>query len=454
MFSYAEKKRQTLQLFQEVKKSKGVSLKPKKNTHFLRRRSKPNPLNLLAFNQVINVNTKEKYVEVEGLACFYDIVNQTLPHGYMPAVVPELRSITIGGAISGLGVEASSFKYGLVHENVVEIDVLTGNGDVVTVSEKQHRDLFVTLPNSLGTLGYVLKCKMNLIPVKKYVRVEFLRYNTAKECFAAMEKIASEQEIDFLEGVVFDPQHFVLVCGTFTDHLPATERLYDVYNQAWYRYVADIDHSHAYLTVKSFLWRWDPDVYWGTDQKGLLGKVLNNALLRHTVLKPLLRSDYLIRFRQSLRYHPFLSEMRASFSEREEQLVQDAGVDIGKCSEFFLWYKKEIAIYPIWLCPVKESKELNRYPLNPSQGKFVVDIGFYSSKKLAKDMSDNYYNNLIEKKLIKLDAVKGLYSTSFYTWNDFWKIYDGKSYFSVKKKYDSENVFPNLYEKVAGNQTK
>ena len=48
----------------------------------------------------------------------------TLPHGLMPLVVPQLKTITLGGAVAGLGIESTSFRHGLPHESVREMDVL------------------------------------------------------------------------------------------------------------------------------------------------------------------------------------------------------------------------------------------------------------------------------------------------------------------------------------------
>ena len=454
MTNFEQKKKTALALFHKLKQHKQVSLKPKSTTHFFRTRSKPNPFDLRSFNQVITVNTEEKYVEVEGLTTFYHLAEATLKHGYMPAVVPELRNITIGGAISGLGVEASSFRYGLVHENVTEMEILTGNGEAIKASAQENADLFATVPNSLGTLGYVLKCKVRLIPIKKFVSVRFTRFTNAKAYFEEMKSTAKKQEADFLEGIVYGHEHFVLVVGNFTDELPDKEKLFNVQDQAWYRYVKDRRHDTAFFTTKSFLWRWDPDVYWGTAQPGLIGVALNNPLLRKTILRGLLRSDRLLRLNRFLDHNSLFVFLRKLQKKRVEPLVQDAGINIDLCAPFFEWYKKEIEIYPIWICPVKTPEKKDFFPLYKKLGEFVVDIGFYASKKLKSGMPDNHYNKLVEEELMKLGAVKGLYSTSFYEWEDFWLSYDEKRYFEVKKKYDSENTFPNLYEKVVGKKTK
>ena len=49
----------------------------------------------------------------------------------MPAVVPQLKTITLGGAVAGVGIESSSHRYGLVHDTMLELDVLLGDGRVV-----------------------------------------------------------------------------------------------------------------------------------------------------------------------------------------------------------------------------------------------------------------------------------------------------------------------------------
>ena len=96
--------------------------------------------------------------------CTYEhLVDATLPHGLIPLVVPQLRTITLGGAVTGLGIESTSFRSGLPHESVLEMDVLTGAGEVVTT--KPGDDLFDAFPNSYGSLGYATRLRIELEPV-------------------------------------------------------------------------------------------------------------------------------------------------------------------------------------------------------------------------------------------------------------------------------------------------
>ena len=108
-------------------------------------------------DRVLAVDPAARIADVQGMATYEHIVATTLPYGLMPLVVPQLKTITIGGAVSGLGIESSSFRHGLPHESVHELEILTGDGRVVTATPYgEHADLFAAFPNSYGTLGYAL----------------------------------------------------------------------------------------------------------------------------------------------------------------------------------------------------------------------------------------------------------------------------------------------------------
>jgi FAD/FMN-containing dehydrogenase len=113
-------------------------------------------LDLSDFTHVLEVDTAAGALDTEGLVTYEELVDATLPHGVMPAVVPQLKTITVAGAVAGVGIEATSFRQGLVHDTLLAIDVLLPGGDVVHCTpDNEHRDLFFGFPNSYGTLGYV-----------------------------------------------------------------------------------------------------------------------------------------------------------------------------------------------------------------------------------------------------------------------------------------------------------
>src|SRR6476659_8419244 len=102
-------------------------------------------LDVSGLGGVISIDPVARTAEVQGMCTYEDLVDATLPHGLIPLVVPQLRTITLGGAVTGLGIESTSFRNGLPHESVLEMDVFTGAGEVVTTRRGpggEHSDLF------------------------------------------------------------------------------------------------------------------------------------------------------------------------------------------------------------------------------------------------------------------------------------------------------------------------
>jgi FAD/FMN-containing dehydrogenase len=111
-------------------------------------------LDVNAFHHVLSVDPVARTADVQGMVTYEDLVEATLAHGMMPLVVPQLKTITLGGAVAGLGIESSSFRNGLPHESVREMEILTGDGRIVVARpDNEHADLFHAFPNSYGTLG-------------------------------------------------------------------------------------------------------------------------------------------------------------------------------------------------------------------------------------------------------------------------------------------------------------
>ncbi len=447
---YFFKKKKAVSDLLKLKRFGDVSLKNKYITHFVRRRRKKNKLDLLSFDRVLDVNCKKGYVEAEGLTSFLDILNRTLEQGYMPAVVPDYRNITIGGAISGLGVEATSFRYGMVHENLLQADVLTGSGKVIEVSEKKNAGLFAGLINSLGTLGYITRCKIKIIPVKKYVYVKFNYFNDVGEFFKFINK--RNGNVNFLDGIIFGRHKQVVISGYFSDKKKG--KLFNIYETSWFDFLHNSKVNETYVMLKDYIWRWDADVFWGTRELGRLEKIFKIPIFRKTILRPVLRSDRLLKLHHFLAYNFGLPNFFTTFFGRKEQLIQDVGVYPEKSVEFMKWFDREIAFYPLWICPVKRIHPKKYFPLFIWKGDFINDFGFYGYKKLKDGTPAGYYNKKLEKKLRKIQGVKGLYSTSFYSKDDFWKVYDHKRYQKIKRKYDPDGIFPDLYEKAVGTTTK
>ncbi|HET8768252.1 MAG TPA: FAD-binding oxidoreductase, partial [Pedococcus sp.] len=231
-------------------------------------------LDVSGLGGVIGIDPVARTADVQGMCTYEDLVDATLPHGLVPLVVPQLKTITLGGAVTGLGIESTSFRSGLPHESVLEMDVLTGAGEVVTARpEGEHADLFHAFPNSYGTLGYATRLRIELEPVEPWVELRHVRFHDLESLVAAIGDIVASGEhdgvvVDYLDGVVFSATEAYLTLGRRTA-APGPVSDYTG-QQVYYR---SIQHDSPVpkvdrLTTYDYLWRWDTDWFWCSRASG------------------------------------------------------------------------------------------------------------------------------------------------------------------------------------------
>jgi len=406
-------------------------------------------LDVSGFDAVLSVDPEARTADVGGMTTYEDLVDATLPYGLMPSVVPQLKTITLGGAVSGLGIESSSYRNGLPHEAVLEMDVLTGAGEVVTArrDEGEHADLVAGLPNSYGTLGYAMRLRIALQPVRPVVRLDHLRFDDAGAFFAAMAGVCADnswqgRQVDFVDGVAFAPDELVLSIGSFVDAAPARVELSDYTGMAiFYRSVQR--GGTEYLSVRDYLWRWDTDWFWCSRTFGV-----QNPRIRWWVPKRWLRSDNYARIvRLEGRYGVRRRIDRARGLPERENVIQDVEVPIERAAQFLAAFDEQVAIRPVWTCPLRVLRPQGwpLYPMEPD--KLYVNFGFWTSVALAPGESDGTYNRRVEELVAAHNGHKSLYSTAFYDPDTFWRLYNGPAYRGLKDRYDPQGRLLDLYDK-------
>ncbi len=104
----------------------------------------------------------------------------------MPLVVPQLKTITLGGAVTGLGIESTL----AAQRHAARVGA--GDGDPHRRRPGGHRRArrracrsYRGFPNSYGTLGYALSLTIELEPVKPFVHLRHFRFSRPEACMAA-----------------------------------------------------------------------------------------------------------------------------------------------------------------------------------------------------------------------------------------------------------------------------
>jgi len=389
------------------------------------------------FNEVLGFG--DRWVETEGMITYEDLTRACLAQGVMPAVVPQLKTITLGGAVAGVGIESSSHRYGLVHDTMLELDVLLGDGRVVTcTADNEHADLFFGFPNSYGTLGYALRVKARTVPVSKYVRLQHLPFADGRAFFAQMGARLRSGEADFIDGTVFSPGELYLTLGRFTDTAPATSDY--TYEHIYYRSIRE--KREDYLTAHDYIWRWDTDWFWCS--KNVFAQ---NPLVRRLYGRERLGSRTYTKIMRWNSRVGITRKIERVIGLHSESVIQDVDIPLSRAAQFLDFYAKEIALWPMWTCPIGPQQHSGRFSLYPVRDEWYVNFGFWDVKRTREAHPAGHFNRLIEKKVAELGGIKSLYSDSFFPREEFERCYGGKAYRRLKAKYDPQGAFPELYEK-------
>jgi FAD/FMN-containing dehydrogenase len=407
-------------------------------------------LDVSGLGGVIEVDQIGGVAEVQGMCTYEHLVSATLAEGWMPLVVPQLRTITLGGAVTGLGIEATSFRNGLPHESVVEMDVLTGSGEVVTT--RPGDELFDAFPNSYGSLGYATRLRIELEPAPRYAALRHLRFDDLELLTKTVHEIVETASWDAepvhgLDGVMFSPHEVVLTLARWTDE-PQTAAPSDYTRQAVY-YRSLQERETDLLTMHDYLWRWDTDWFWCSRAFGA-----QHPVARAIWPRRLRRSDVYHRMMALDRKLGIAARLDARAGRPQaERVVQDVEVPLGRLAEFLVWFDAEVGMRPVWLCPLRlrrfegtAGRPWPTYPLEPHTT--YVNVGFWGAVAVGPTAPEAPLNRAIEAKVAALDGHKSLYSEAFYDRETFDLLYDGPHLAAVKAKHDPDDRLTSLYDKA------
>ena len=400
-------------------------------------------LDVSAFGHVLCVDPATRTARVGGMTTYEDLCDATLRHQLMPLVVPQLKTITLGGAVTGLGIESTALRSGMPHESVTEMEILTGDGRVVRATDdNEHADLFRGFPNSYGTLGYSLSLTIELEPVQPFVHIRHFPFGSAEACMDAISQIATEgsfrgHRADFVDGTAFRtnelPHRRGVQCRRAVAqrlHRAADLLLLDQAGQGGLPHHPRLPVAlgHRLVLVLTALR--------GTETPGQEDVAASVPTLG--------RVQKAGRPRPPLR--PLRLRERAAAPAARERVIQDVEIPVERGAEFLRFFQEDVGMSPVWMCPLRLRGERvwPLYPLRP--GEVYVNFGFWGTVPLPVGQADGYHNRLVDE-VARLDGHKSLYSTSFYAEDEFYRKYNGEAYRALKRAYDGEGRLLGLYEK-------
>jgi hypothetical protein len=383
-------------------------------------------VDLLDFDEILEVDPERSICIAEPGVPFCKVVDATLPLGLVPIVVPELKTITIGGAVAGCSIESMSYRYGGFHDTCLEYEIITARGDVLTCTPaNDHKLIFQMMHGSFGTVGILSRLVFKLIPAKPYVHLRHEHHSSVDSYLESIWSHYQSRDVDFMDGIIHSLSNLSLCVGDFVDHAPYTNR-YD-----WLKvyYQSTATRNEDYFHTPHYFYRYDQGVT-NVHPKSFLGRLL---------LGKFLGSSEILRIAEKLRW--------LLLNDDRPDVTVDTFLPFSRLKEFLLWYERDFAHFPLWVVPYRRVHDYEWLADGFWRGmddELLIDIAIYGMKQRG---TTNYYR-LMEQKLQELNGIKTLISYNYYPEDEFWTIFHKNNFETVKAITDPDNIFRNLYEKT------
>jgi cytokinin dehydrogenase len=198
-------------------------------------------------------------VDAQPGAFWSDVVIATLAKNLTPRVYPgSCMALTVGGTLSVGGIGFTSHRNGALVDNVMELDVVTGDGRFVTCSPDRESGLFDMVLAGLGQCGIIVRARIPLVPAPSHVVLRNLIYTDLERYLADQLRVAMDGRFDSQAGYASRNRDggwtFMIEVGKF--FLPPAEpNLASLVSDLQF----DTTTSPARMTYQDYLFRFETE---------------------------------------------------------------------------------------------------------------------------------------------------------------------------------------------------
>ena len=174
------------------------------------------------------VALEDDFCEVEAGAGWDVVLRAATDRGKTPPIVTDWLRVSVGGTLSMGGFGFMSFWRGTQMDHLLELEVVTGTGDVVRCSADRHRDLFDAVRGTHGKFGIITRARIPLEDAPEKVRMIQACYGKLGSMLGDFEQYAREQSTDLIHAFAAEKSRSsILTKMNSTESLPFDEAAVD-----------------------------------------------------------------------------------------------------------------------------------------------------------------------------------------------------------------------------------
>ncbi|KAH6829303.1 hypothetical protein C2S53_011527 [Perilla frutescens var. hirtella] len=142
------------------------------------------------------------YADVGGEQLWIDVLRAGLEHGLAPVSWTDYLYLTVGGTLSNAGISGQAFLHGPQITNVLELDVITGKGELMSCSRNKNSELFLGVLGGLGQFGIITRARIVLDKAPTRAKWARLIYSNFSQFTRDQEHLISMISPNYVEGFI------------------------------------------------------------------------------------------------------------------------------------------------------------------------------------------------------------------------------------------------------------
>lgn len=144
---------------------------------------------------------RASYADVGGGVLWIELLERSLKLGLAPRSWTDYLYLTVGGTLSNAGISGQTFKHGPQISNVLQLEVVTGRGEIVECSPSKDADLFNAVLGGLGQFGIITRARILLQEAPEKVTWVRAFYDDLGAFTRDQELLVSTPDsVDYVEG--------------------------------------------------------------------------------------------------------------------------------------------------------------------------------------------------------------------------------------------------------------
>jgi cytokinin dehydrogenase len=155
-----------------------------------------------SLRKIHNIDNNENSIVVDAGTTWRQVVEHTLMYKKQPKVLAAYLDLSVGGVLSVGGIGGAAQLHGTVADNVLALQVVTGEGQLKECSPVKNSELFWSVLGGLGQFGLIVQAKIKLCEAPEHVIRYRLVYRDLRAYLDAHRTAIQEQNFLSLEGYI------------------------------------------------------------------------------------------------------------------------------------------------------------------------------------------------------------------------------------------------------------